>query len=77
MTGAERAKRFRERLRDNAVPSTPQFDRELRRIVIRHVADETMTLAKAVSMTRERLTKRFSRDGIDEVIAKFAGEVSA
>jgi hypothetical protein len=74
LTGAERGKRWRERLSARSVPTDVQFDRELRIVVITHVADETMTLAKAVGLTRERLRRRFSGDGIDSVIAKYAGE---
>jgi hypothetical protein len=34
-------------------------------------ANESLTPAKAVALVRERLSKRFSRDGINEVIAKY------
>jgi hypothetical protein len=71
LTGAERAKRFRERRFLNATPTDLQFDRELRIVIIENIANESLTPAKAVALVRERLSKRFSRDGINEVIAKY------
>jgi hypothetical protein len=70
-TSTERGRRWRERLHMQAVPTDVQFDRELRIVVIAHAADPTMTLAKAVALVRERLSRRFSVDGINEVIAKY------
>lgn len=71
LTGAERAKRFRARRSLNATPTDVQFDRELRIVLIEHVGNETMTPAKAIALVRERLAKRFSMDGINQVIAKY------
>jgi hypothetical protein len=71
MTGAERAKRFRERRYLNATPTDIQFDRELRIVLIENIANENLTPAKTLSLVRERLRKRFSQDGIDSVIAKY------
>jgi hypothetical protein len=71
MTGAERARKWRERRSVEAVPTNAQFDRELRLVVIENVANESMTPAKALVLVRERLARRFSRDGIDSVIAAY------
>jgi hypothetical protein len=69
-TGAERAKRFRVRRFLNATPTDVQFDRELQIVIIENITNESLTPAKAVVLVRERLAKRFSFDGINEVIAK-------
>jgi hypothetical protein len=71
MTGAERARKWRERRSSAAIPTNAQFDRELLIVVIENVANETMTPAKALVLVRERLAKRFSREGIDSVIAAY------
>lgn len=71
MTGAERARKFREKRYMAAVPTNAQFDRELRLVVIENVANESMTPAKALVLVRERLSKRFSVDGINSVIAAY------
>jgi hypothetical protein len=71
MTGAQRARKWRERRSVEAVPTNAQFDRELRLVVIENVANEAMTPAKALVLVRERLSKRFSRDGIDSAIAAY------
>ncbi|EIG62805.1 hypothetical protein [Bradyrhizobium sp. WSM1253] len=71
MTGGERARRFREKRSVVAAPTNAQFDRELRLVVIEHVANESMTPAKALVLVRERLAKRFSVEGINRVIAAY------
>jgi hypothetical protein len=73
MTGAERAKRFRERRFINATPTGVQFDRELRAVFFQSLDNETMAplVVKILAVTRERLRKKFSKDGIDSVIAKY------
>ncbi len=71
MTGAQRAKKWREKRFMSAVPTNAQFDRELRLVIIEHVANESMTPAKALVLVRERLAKRFSVDGINQVIAAY------
>jgi hypothetical protein len=71
MIGAERARKFREKRSTSAVPTNAQFDRELRLVVIEHLSNVSMTLAKALRLVRERLAKRFSVEGINQVIAAY------
>lgn len=75
LTGAERAKRFRERRYMNATPTDVQFDRELRTVFFQSIENEALAplMVKLLAVTRERLRKRFNPDGIDSVIAKYEG----
>ena len=75
LTGAERAKRYREKRFMAAVPTDVQFDRELRTVFFQSIDNEALAplMVKLLAVTRERLRKRFSVDGIDSVIAKYEG----
>jgi hypothetical protein len=54
MTGAERAKRFRERRFLNATPTDQQFDRELRETFFKSLDNEAMAplMVKILAVTR-------------------------
>jgi hypothetical protein len=53
LTGAERAKRFRERRYLNATPTDIQFDRELRIVLFENIANESLTPALCADCVEE------------------------
>lgn len=61
-------------MRAMSAPSPAQFDRMLRVVVIENAGNDSLTPARALALTRDRLAKRFSVDGINTVIARMAGE---
>lgn len=73
-SGAERIRKMRERQRASGSPTTVQFDAALRQMVIENASNENLTPARALALTRDRLSQRFSIDGINAVIARLAGE---
>ena len=73
-SGAERIRRMRQRLREQSAPTPPQFDRALRQVVIDNVSNAELSPARALSLTRERLAKRFSVAGINAVLVRMSGE---
>lgn len=76
-SGAERIRRMRQRLRDQSAPSPAQFGRMLRVVVIENAGNDNLTPARALALTRDRLARRFSVDGINTVIARMAGEAAS
>ena len=60
LTGAERAKRFRERRYLNATPTDVQFDRELREVFFKSLENDSLAplMVKVLAVTRERAAAR-------------------
>lgn len=67
---AQRQQRYRDRIRDAAMPTERQFDRALREVVFDHMRERGDPASEFVSKARDRLLQRFPIEGIAAFIVR-------
>ena len=69
-----RQKRYRDRMREAAMPTERQFDRALREVVFTHMRERGDPASEFVSKARDRLLRRFPIEGIAAFIVRKTSE---